>query len=123
MSFLLMNAALGGADDMGSTMMAQQAIEVYQRRTRSRALAAVTDRIADGMFAAGGILLADATFALNLGLPQGRVGASLGGALIAGALAWMKRHATTRHTTRHAPQVRPQTQPQLATVIPFDRAA
>lgn len=108
---------------MASTMMAQQAIEVYQRRTRSRALAAVTDRIADGMFAAGGILLADATFALNLGLPQGRLGASLGGALIAGSLAWMKRHQTKRQGPHRARGVQPQTQPRLATVIPFDRAA
>ncbi|MFP5224436.1 MAG: hypothetical protein ACLGH3_02585 [Actinomycetota bacterium] len=108
---------------MASTMMAQQAIEVYQQRTRSRALAAVTDRIADGMFAAGGILLADATFALNLGLPQGRVGASLGGALIAGALAWMKRHSSRSQQANRARRVQPQPQPRLAIVIPFDRAA
>lgn len=75
------------------------------------------DRLADGMFAAGGIILADATFPLTLGLPQGRIGLSLGGALIAGAFAWMKRHAGGRARPIRAPRS------ELAPVIVLRRAA
>lgn len=105
---------------METTLTARHALSAYEQRSRSRILTAITERIADGMFAAGGILLADATFPLHLGLPQGRVGLSLGGALVAGALAWMKRHAGGRRP--HARRVAtPAT--QLAPVIVMRRAA
>lgn len=104
---------------MDTTITARHAAAAYERRTRVRAASQLADRLADGMFAAGGIFLADATFPLNLGLPQGRIGLSLGGALVAGAFAWMKRHAGS---VRRSPAPAP-VRTELATVYAFRRAA
>ena len=41
--------------------------------------------------ATGGLILANAALHLNVGLPQGRNGLALGGALLASGLAWITR--------------------------------
>ena len=69
------------------TRNAEHAIATWQQAHRRRAARALTDRVADGLTALGGIVLANAVLSLGMGLPNGRIGALLGMALLVAGLA------------------------------------
>lgn len=70
---------------------AGHALLAWRQGARRRRIAGVAERVADASLAAGGLVLANATLTLEMGLPVGRAGWSLGIGLLAGGLAWMLR--------------------------------
>lgn len=81
---------------MNTHRIAADAITAWDTGNRRRRARAGLDRCIDGTMASGGLLVVNAIASLNLGLPDGRAGMSLGGALLASGLAWMSH---TRRST------------------------
>jgi len=63
------------------------------RRRRRRGLA---ESAADALLAGGGIVMANAAFPLELGLPAGRAGLSLGAGLVFAGIAFLMRARARR---------------------------
>lgn len=79
------------------TRSAEHAIWTWEQGRRRRAASATADRIADAFAASGGLVLANSV--LHLGMaPEGTVGYSLGGTLLAAGLAWIMRTRRNRYT-------------------------
>jgi hypothetical protein len=83
------------------TRNAEHAIATWQQARRRRTAGSAIERVADGLTASGGIVLANAALSLGLGLPAGRLGAALGGSLLAGGLTWIMR---ARRSMKPAPR-------------------
>jgi hypothetical protein len=104
---------------------ATYAARAYSRgRARRTALGAV-ERAADGVLAAGGLFLANASMSLGLGLPDGTVGTTLGFSLLGAGIAWMSRHRRGRiaRPQHEASIALSAPQPRLAAATPLRRAA
>jgi hypothetical protein len=89
------------ATTMTPTRTARHAAATWQQGHRRRLLAASAERTADAAIAAGGLLVANGTLSLQLGLPAGATGISLGAGLVCAGLAWMSRHRAHRATPPH----------------------
>ncbi len=95
------------------TRNAEFAVAAWQQGQRRRRTTAAIDRLADGVIAAGGFVLANAAGGLGMALPTGRVGLSIGAGAVCGGLAWVSRTRRARaaqrriaHSTRIAPVLR-----------------
>ena len=75
-----------------TSQRAEIAMRAYAAGRRRRSVCGVLERAADALLAAGGLLLANAALPLGLGLPVGRLGLSLGAAMVCAGLAWITRH-------------------------------
>lgn len=69
----------------------ERAIEAFKVTRRRRRLRSTYDTVADAALATGGLVLANATLQFGMGLPEGRNGIALGGALVAGGMLWLTR--------------------------------
>jgi len=104
---------------------ATYAARAYRRGHARRTALGAMERAADGVLAAGGLLIANASMSLGLGLPDGTVGTTLGMSLLGAGIAWMSRHrrARTAHPQHEGSLAMSAPQPRLATVRPLRRAA
>ncbi|MCA1834369.1 MAG: hypothetical protein LC750_16865 [Actinobacteria bacterium] len=85
-------------------VMSSQAFTAYETDPRERAIASfritrrrnrtrgMLDTVADAVMATGGLIAANAGLHFGLGLPEGRNGLALGGALLASGMVWISRH-------------------------------
>jgi hypothetical protein len=92
------------------THQAAYADEAFRTGRRRRAARGMLDTALDALVAMGGLIVANASFALGLGLPEGRAGISLGAGLLMLGLAIA---TSTRRRARHH---HPTLDPRLATV-------
>lgn len=76
---------------MRTTHNAGYAINAWRQGQRRRVAIGVADRVADGMLAAGGVVLVNAVTSLGFGLPGGHAGIALGTSTLGAAMAWMAR--------------------------------
>lgn len=74
----------------------EHAILAWEEGSRRRRLGNAAERVADAVLAAGGIVMADATMSLGLGLPAGRSGFAIGASLASAGFAWMIRGRARR---------------------------
>jgi hypothetical protein len=70
----------------------ERAIESFRITRRRHRTRGTVDTIADAVMATGGLVLANAGLRFGLGLPEGRNGLALGGALLASGMIWISRH-------------------------------
>lgn len=89
------------ATTMTPTHTARHAAATWEHGHRRRLLAATIERTADAAIAAGGLLVANGALPLDLGLPAGATGISLGAGLVCAGLAWMTRHRARATTPPH----------------------
>jgi hypothetical protein len=83
---------------MTTHRIAAEATMAWDAGHRRRRASAGLERGVDGVMATGGMLIVNAVAGLNLGLPAGRAGMSLGGALLAAGMAHLthRRRRVTR---------------------------
>lgn len=94
---------------MNQHRVAAEAVMAWDAGHRRRRASAGLERCVDAVMASGGMLVVNAAGALNVGLPEGRAGLSLGGALLAAGFAHLthrRRGARTR-TSVYAPVYAP----------------
>lgn len=89
---------------MTTHRIAAEATMAWDAGHRRRRASAGMERCIDAVMASGGLLMVNAAGSLNLGLPEGRMGISLGGALLAAGVAHIARR---RRPTRAPIQVAP----------------
>lgn len=104
---------------MTTHRIAAEATMAWDAGHRRRRATAGLERCIDGVMAGGGMLVVNAVASLNLGLPEGRAGLSLGGALLAAGAAHLahRRRATRPAAPTYAPA------PQLRVARTSHRAA
>lgn len=102
---------------MTTHRIAAEATLAWDAGNRRRRASAGLERSIDGVMATGGMLVVNAIGGLNLGLPEGRAGLSLGGALLAAGLAHMthRRQRRSTGTRRAVPSYAPAYAPAYAT--------
>lgn len=81
------------------------AMLAWDAGSRRRRRGSLVDGMADALLAAGGILTANATLPLELGLPAGRPGIALGAGLLGAGLAWITRRRPRRSEPLQAPAI------------------
>ena len=64
----------------------------WHEGARRRRRTGIVEGAADALLAGGGLVMANATMSLELGLPAGRAGLSLGIGLASAGAAWIMRH-------------------------------
>lgn len=69
----------------------ERAVASFRETRRRRRARGAIDTAVDAVMATGGIIVANAALHLNVGLPEGRNGLALGGALLAAGMAWITR--------------------------------
>ena len=72
-----------------------RAVSSFQQTQHRRRVRGLLDTAADAVMASGAIVTANAALHLGVGLPSGRNGVALGGALLAAGMAWITRHVRT----------------------------
>ena len=88
---------------MGPTKRAMHAEHAWRAARRRRGTAAVVGSAADAAIATGGLLFANATFGLGIGLPAGRAGIACGAALIASGVSALRSHRRRGNTAIEVP--------------------
>lgn len=99
-----------GTKAMTTHRIAAEATLAWDAGNRKRRASAGLERCVDALMASGGLLVVNAVGSLNLGLPEGRAGLSLGGTLLAAAAA----HLTHRRRSARAHASKPTYAPSYA---------
>ena len=73
------------------TTRAAAADSAFRAGRRRRATRSAIDTAVDGLIASGGLVFANATFGLGVGLPEGAGGSTLGATLLLAGIAWLAR--------------------------------
>jgi len=77
-----------------------RAIESFNETHRRQRMHGMMETAADAALATGGLFLANASMHLGMGLPDGRNGIALGGAMLAGGMIWVTRKLSKRNDQR-----------------------